>query len=199
MLKENDIQRILKRRFDAADYHLCNSFVFSRNWESDYFCLGKSGYCTEVEIKCTKKDFRDDFKKEKHQIFSSLDQGYYIQNKGQTRGDKLGEEIVDEVRIAYGIPLTRTANRGIFAPASRIAVHYHEKLILPNRFYFASEPGIIPLNKIPDYAGLIYTVYGTAEIIKTAPLLHKRKQDLSKILLNKFYYKYISLENQIQK
>jgi len=46
--------------------------------------------------------------------------------------------------------------------------------ILPSRFYFACPYGLIPLELIPDYAGLIYVKEdGSIEYQKSAPKLHK--------------------------
>lgn len=55
----------------AGDYKYClkNSFVFRYDWESDYFCVNKEGYSFEIEVKISKRDFKLDFKKEKHQLF----------------------------------------------------------------------------------------------------------------------------------
>jgi len=48
---------------------------------------------------------------------------------------------------------------------------------IPNRFYYACPEGLIPIGKIPGYAGLIYVngISGEAELIKLAPILHHKK------------------------
>lgn len=39
------------------------------DWESDLFGISKSGYAMEIEVKISRGDFFQDFKKPKHQIF----------------------------------------------------------------------------------------------------------------------------------
>lgn len=63
---------------------------------------------------------------------------------------------------------------------------YPRKINIPNRYFFVCEKDLIPLEKIPKYAGLVYiekkewadcrpTYY--IEFIKRAPLLHNKKVD----------------------
>jgi hypothetical protein len=70
MITEQEIQKRLDAHFVNYEYHLKNSFIF--NWESDYFCMSKSGYFVEIEIKCSRSDFFKDFEKGKHKIFKDL-------------------------------------------------------------------------------------------------------------------------------
>jgi hypothetical protein len=46
---------------------------------------------------------------------------------------------------------------------------------IPNRYYFACSEGLIKLDEIPEYAGLIYIKDGEITEIKNAPLLHRNK------------------------
>jgi hypothetical protein len=70
VITEQEIQKRLDTHFVNYEYHLKNSFIF--NWESDYFCMSKSGYFVEIEIKCSRSDFFKDFEKAKHKIFKDL-------------------------------------------------------------------------------------------------------------------------------
>jgi len=70
----------------SGDYKYClkNSFVFRHDWESDYFCVNREGYAFEVEVKISKKDFKNDFKKEKHKLFednSTVQKGRLTPNR----------------------------------------------------------------------------------------------------------------------
>lgn len=67
----------------ATDYKYClkNSFVFRYDWESDYFCVNSEGYTFEVEVKISKADYKNDFKKEKHQLFLDKDTKRVVPNK----------------------------------------------------------------------------------------------------------------------
>lgn len=49
---------------------------------------------------------------------------------------------------------------------------------VPNRFYYACPSDMISIEEVPTYAGLVYvSESGVVEIIKPAPLLHKRKAE----------------------
>lgn len=67
----------------SNDYKYCikNSFIFRYDWESDYFCVNKEGYSFEIEVKITKADFKNDFKKEKHKLFVEKDSKRLIPNR----------------------------------------------------------------------------------------------------------------------
>lgn len=75
----------------------------------------------------------------------------------------------------------------------------------PNYFYYAVPEGLISVDEVPEYAGLIYiTQYGQLKTAKIAPVLHKEKLQLD--LQDKFYYNWKDekrrlkmLENEIQR
>lgn len=77
MKTEHTEHSVLKavHNYFAGDYKYClkNSFVFRYDWESDYFCVNKDGYSFEIEVKISKRDFKNDFKKEKHKLFVEKD------------------------------------------------------------------------------------------------------------------------------
>lgn len=65
----------------------------------------------------------------------------------------------------------------------------------PNKFYYICPTDLIPIKEVPNYAGLIYIDNkGHTTTIKRAPFLHKEnimepgKENLMKILLDKFYW-----------
>lgn len=162
------------------DYKLSNSYVF--DWESDFFSVSKTGYCYEVEIKISRSDFIADFKKlNKHALFKDRKKGIII-----IRGD--------ESRVSIGRDQN---NNWIYATATRI--DYREPIkCIPNRFYYACPEGLLNIEDIPDYAGLIYVREPyCCDIIKEAPLLHKEKHDLTRKLLGKFYYMSLDLERSV--
>lgn len=50
-----------------------------------------------------------------------------------------------------------------------------------NRFFFAVPEGLVSVDEIPEYAGLIYVdENGSARKVKDAPLLHKTIHDVKK-------------------
>lgn len=70
-----------------------------------------------------------------------------------------------------------------------------EKVYKPHYFYYAVPKGLITVDEVPEYAGLIYVneIGFPYEVVKKAPQLHKEKytpQELN--LLDKFYYNMVS-------
>lgn len=203
------INKMLYRYFVNYEYRLNNSFIYT--WESDFFCMSGSNYFVEVEVKVSRGDYFRDFDKDKHMLFKALHEKktHYI-----THSSGLGDEIC---RYLYGelegynvdIPKNswwRELHNGVrgywvndsdhvyvkrvqqivFAPATRINFHSADNQKCPNQLYFACPDGLIKLSEIPAYAGLIYCS-DEAKCIRRAPYLHKIKQDMTAVLLKKFY------------
>jgi len=173
-MTERIIQRHLKRLFGNYNYPICNAFIFG--WESDFFAISKSGYCVEVEIKISRADFKKDFTK--------TDKHYLLANH---KKNAIMEKTPWEGYTPPGAtePIMRNgASSGIYfkCPADR----------LPNKFYYACPQGLLAPEEIPSYAGLLYVTAGDIQEIKPAPFLHKKKNDHTKALLQKFYYKCIN-------
>ena len=163
---EKSIQKNLEKRFDSGNikYTVGNLYLFKENWETDFLVVQKSGYCYEIEIKTSRSDFFNDFKKEnKHLI---LNEGVYMKKKYRYHTD----------------PETR----------KRISEQYYDRTewkFRPNKFYYCVPEGLIKVGEVPDYAGLMYVnSYGIVTTIKEAKFLHKEKLDLIKKLCDKFYY-----------
>lgn len=60
----------LYRHFINYEYKLFNSYIY--DWECDFFGMSKSGYFYEVEVKISRGDYFADFKKDKHELFTSF-------------------------------------------------------------------------------------------------------------------------------
>ena len=69
---EATIIRRLRSYFNNGyNYRIDNAYIFAPDWESDFFCVSRSGYAIEFEVKISKADFLSDFKKKKHEIFKT--------------------------------------------------------------------------------------------------------------------------------
>ncbi len=70
LLSESKIQDILYKRLLYSKHPLlCAPNVYLYSWESDLIQITKSMFVHEFEIKISKQDFLNDFKKEsKHQL-----------------------------------------------------------------------------------------------------------------------------------
>lgn len=155
-MNAEDITKALFWYYKNYNYRIANVFIY--DWESDFYCLSKSGYSVEVEIKITVGDFKADFKKKwKHLLLSSKTSTVFR-------------------RLRWNI------------------ITYDRAKKTPNRFYYACPEGMIKVDDIPEYAGLIYVgKYRQITIVKNAPLLHPVKNDMSQKLLAKFYWAYVNL------
>ncbi|QMW05385.1 hypothetical protein [Spirosoma foliorum] len=174
------------RHFAQNYYRIANSYIY--RWESDFFCQTKAGYSIEVEIKISRSDFFADFKKtEKHKLLK----GHKQENIYRFRGEERYGMVDGKYQKLDGI-------------ASSIEpVKVNESI--PNRFYYAMPVGLVDPKDIPDYAGVLYlhkteSYWGISNSIRVereAKLLHKNKQDLRSVLLEKFYWQSINNRNKI--
>lgn len=200
---------MLYQYFVNYDYRLHNSFVY--NWESDFFAVSGSSYCVEVEVKISRGDYFRDFDKDKHELFKAVvEKKKYMITKSPTTGDKIcsysygvleghtvdiprGHWWTEEYngKRGYWVNDTdyvrlRKMTQTVYAPATHI--HFHEVAAkkCPNQLYFACPDDLIKLSEVPPYAGLFYCSDGV-KMIRKAPYLHKVKQDMTAVLLQKFY------------
>jgi hypothetical protein len=163
---ESSIQKNLDLRFSSGNikYTVGNLYLFRHNWETDFLVVQKNGYCYEIEIKTSRSDFFNDFKKvDKHSI---LKEGTYMSKKYRYK--------VDE------------------STGKRVPDHYYSPVewkFRPNKFYYCVPEGLIKPEEVPPYAGLMYvSTDGIVSTVKEAKFMHKEKLELTKKLCDKFYY-----------
>jgi len=210
-MTEKDLQRAVRQMFHNHQYVLVNSFVF--NWESDFFSITKNGTVYEVEMKISRADFREDFKKDKHLLFKDQ-----LAKKSHHIYRKDGRGVWDKARViaqyidpglewdypkgyhkcrwndyvsGYGGYRFYPRVKDILAPCTAIEIKPMDSILCPNRFYYACPPGIIPVEELPPYAGLIHVENDSGIMVKQAPFMHKRpmlREKLAMILLDKFWY-----------
>jgi hypothetical protein len=139
------IQKALWQHYKRYKYLFSNIYI--GYFEADFVAISKAGYTYEIEIKVSRSDFFNDFKKgDKHKKYASGD------------------------------------------------IHS------PNRFYFATPKGLLKLEEIPDYAGLIEINNDYFKIVKSARNLHKEKlldkNWFTYAMMKKLYYKNQILRDQ---
>lgn len=210
-----EINKKLRDRFDTHKYILDNSYVY--NWESDFFSVTASGYAQEIEVKVSFSDFKADFNKvDKHKILELRQQGksLYLSKGYNTYQYEFQEPqtlIIDgkrqydeETGQLIKVPskeirkgklethdierfLSNKCNAKYEQISSGIYISKLPKT--PNKFYYVCPKNLIPLELIPLYAGLYYIDENMRMTeVKKAPFIHKEKEDLTQILLDKFYY-----------
>ena len=158
---EKSIIEILNKKYlKKVKFRVSNIFIFKDDWESDFFLIQReSKYCYEFEIKISRADFFNDFKKkDKHSI---LEKGTYsVTSKKYNRKLKIYETNVEDKPWNFR----------------------------PNKFYYCVPELLIKPEEVPDYAGLIYVTDNDIYTVKEAKFLHKEKLDFDKKLCTKFYY-----------
>lgn len=220
------IYQKLNNKFSDNKYILNNSYVF--DWESDFFYMTSSGYFCEIEVKTSKSDFKKDFTKvSKHRTLKGkmLGEKLLLQKTFNTFEvtyeepvTKLveGKRVYDEdkntwVKIPSGKPITRTIqtsgqadkylkdkfNIEVRQISSGIEIKKLPKC--PHKFSYICPKNLIGVEEVPEYAGLYYVSdTGLIREVKRAPFIHKENLDLTKTLLDKFYYKSLNLENKLR-
>jgi len=171
------VQKKVGSLFSNHDHHFLNRCIFGYDWESDFFSVTSSGYLYEVEVKISKADYQADFIKFKHKLFEGRDE----------------KEVIKEAKYKYSKRWRRNVR---MAPEKKIDP---TKVKMPNRFFFACPESLIDIKEVPDYAGLIYVNDHTSWIVKNAPLLHKRKEDIKELLFGKYQWGYIKTKEKLEK
>ena len=169
------MQRRLSTFFatNSVKYDVDGLYVFA--WESDKLLETKSGYIYEFEVKISRADFKNDFKHKqaKHLVLMGSEKS------GKTHLPCY-EQMIEWNKHNPGSIEKRYGND------PRYLVDAQKK---PNYFYYAVPEGLISVEDIPEYAGLVYVTQSNIQIIKKAPRLHSvRYSDDELELGEKFYY-----------
>jgi hypothetical protein len=172
---EGGIQSLLEKRFDIGNvrYTVSNLYLFRHNWETDFLVVQRnSEYCYEIEIKVSRSDFFNDFKKvDKHSILKG---GTYMKikyryTKDPDTGKRINEKYYEPEKWDYR----------------------------PNKFYYCVPEGLIKKEEVPDYAGLMYATPMGIITVKEAKFIHKEKLKLRDKLCDKFYFYWKDSEKVI--
>lgn len=208
-----DIDKKLRHKFHAHKYELSNSYIYA--WESDFFSITTTGYAQEIEIKVSLSDFRADFKKiAKHKTLKGKMNGeksfvkktddrvlvtyeeydFKLVDGKRVYGDNgweyigTGEFITEEVS-EYMLSRYQRSDPNVSWKPHNTQIEIHRIMQCPNKFWYVCPTGVIPVDEVPDYAGLYYVDENMRmTIVKKAPFIHKEKQDLTRTLLDKFYW-----------
>jgi len=200
---EKLIQKALFKKFNHHKYKFFNAYFFEN--ESDVLTFLPNGICYEIEIKISIADFKADFKKNKHVIHVSnnsqekhfLKKGSIVYNPNPS-WDLCKEypELIESKNHEYQY----YKNPISFKIQSSCGIHIGEvkNKLLPNKFFFACPKGLIKIEDVPDYAGLLYIDDELKVIkIKDGKFIHKEKLDAKIRLFDKMYNFYES-ENSIK-
>lgn len=192
-MTEKKIQDALFNKFAYGPYvyHLCNTYIFRHDWESDFYFQSKSGVHIEVEIKISRGDFKKDLQKiRKHQI---LDR---VTNKGVQLIPFPSKRILKLKAPENNEHWETMELRG---QSEWIYWFDIKKNPIPNKFYYAAPSGLLEIEEIPNYAGFIeVNESGQATIVKKAPIIHNNKYDITKTVLSKYYWKYVNARFNIE-
>lgn len=149
---------ILRRLVSFARGHgyeiIIPNFYYGQ-YEMDLFRLMPSGYVVEYEVKMSRNDFRNDFKKAKIKI----EGGYWHHHENGVRYEDM--------------PKVRVTKHDLIAAGQGAC----------NRFFFVTPENLVKPEEIPAHAGLIYycgplgmsSYGGHFRIVKNAPLIKRDK------------------------
>lgn len=109
---------------------ISNAFIFPGGWESDFFSVSDAGYLYEIEIKVSKSDFNDDFKKKsKHTLLESAEQEH-----NELRPNKFFYAVPRGLLPSFSIPtyagLIEVNNRNEQAVVIKEAPFIHQTKLL---------------------------------------------------------------------
>jgi len=171
---EKEITDALNGHYSGnARYKLANAYIFKGDWESDFFVQKQNGYCYEFEVKVSRSDFFNDKKKiSKHLILST---GKFVE---QTK-------IWNENHTSYDDRFTTVSEE-------------KDHGFRPNKFFYVVPAGMITIDELPPYAGLITYDGGSITPVKEAPFIHKEKLDFSSVLCGKFYAYWLDARFQVR-
>lgn len=163
-----DIQWYLEHNYfkQSCKFIIPNIYYFGSGHESDLLVIKPNNLAYEIEIKISRADFFNDFKKpDRHQV---IEHGFYLSKH------KISSKDLDGNRIWIEPKNPVSCSRA-------------------NRFYFAVPENLIKVEELPHYAGLFY-IYenGRVEKVKEAKLLHKEKITDFEKLANKCYWMWKS-------
>lgn len=222
------IDKCLRRKFITHKYQLSNSFVYNEESDffsmttSDYaqeieVKVSKSDFKADFK-KMKHNDFKQLYKGQKYVVRRGrvvwkiyepiMENAVGEDGKGIWEEDKYGRKRPKRVPTdkyrAYESHLGESAVKkkieqdGCKAEAMYTSIRIFTPK-LPNKFWFAVPEGLVTVDEVPDYAGLMYvTEDGQIKEIKRAPFIHKEKHDLKQVLLDKFYYLSQKLENSLR-
>lgn len=174
-MNAKQVQEKVGRLFSNHDHHFLNKYIFGSDWECDFFSVTNSGYLYEVEVKISKSDFNADFIKFKHKLF---------EGRNET-------SVIKEAKYRYSKRWKKQVRK---APEKIINP---QEVKMPNKFFFACPEGLLTVDDVPEYAGLIYVNDFSATVIKQAPFIHKRKEDVKELLFSKYHWGYINAVEEI--
>lgn len=187
-MKADEAYRQIGSFVSNHDYKLKNVYV--HNWEADSFSVTSTGYSYEIEIKISRSDFFNDFKKDKHHLFKSYKKGWGIY-KGSSNYNKYsaGTQMVKDYPDLADFKIEYF----------NISAVQFTNLHVPNRFYFAVPKDMVKIDEVPEYAGLIYFGTLSAKVVKQAPYLHKEKINVKQMLFDKYFWLSENQKREITK
>lgn len=201
-MTEAKIQKALFNNFNSHKYRFTNLYFFEN--ESDFLSFLPSGFCYEFEIKISRSDFKADFKKVKHRIHESNKTAskFFIRSKREQLLHNPSWELCKAFPELVDARPYQSYDRHkqqfetkfhlYFNPSTQIDFGSYDNCKLPNKFFYAVPKGLISVDEVPEYAGLVYIDENMkCEKIKDGKFIHKEILDVKRVF-NKTYYSYES-------
>lgn len=144
--------------------------------ESDFLAVTKNGMIHEVEVKISRSDFKADFKKVDRHLHLSGIGIVQLDHNAPFRNYRLKYPVQDE-----SWPKSKYKVSHVMHSWQIICHQYKPENYVakcrPNFFWYAVPEGLVRIDEVPDYCGLIEVgmVNGFARmsIVRKAPRIHK--------------------------
>lgn len=150
-LSDKIISKLLTWIDRSTDIIVPNYYI--GRWEYDVFRLTDSGIVYEYEIKISKSDFKNEFKKS-------------FENIKRENGQLV---LLDE---------TNHSEKGLKKRYVTESISKHDEILKGkrcNRFFFVVPENLIQTSEIPDHCGLIYFSDRSFRVVKNAKMIHKQR------------------------
>lgn len=181
-ITEQKIQDALYIILSQKNHRLIVPNCHPFEWESDMVSVTRAGMVIEYEIKLTRSNFKQDFKKARH--YNYLNKAAEILRKnalGETEAEFVDKEVIG--------PNSTTAQAIFFK---------HRYVALPSRFYYVVPKELITVEELPPYAGLMFYdhtryPYARFAVVKEAPKIHsdeirdRQRQQLERGLVARYW------------
>lgn len=197
-MTEKDIQKKLLSFFVSHKYKFLNVYYFKN--ESDWLSFLNNGMCYEGEIKISRSDFFADIKKPRYRLYQDHGTNKYFVKRGRVvtiynpsweLTESYPELVTSKEHITRNyrddsITTSITFNMDVACEVDFIKPDMDS---YPNKFFYIVPEGLVSVDEVPEYAGLIYISSNSVKKVKDGKFIHKNKLSMDK-LFDKLYYFY---------
>lgn len=191
MATEKEIRDALRRWRDSSGHQLIIANCITYGWEADLLSATRKLLVTEHEIKCSHADFVTEMRSASFETDET--RRWIVRHEARRAGKSISAvkcikhaRLQDAHNAGLQIRKHKLEQAGRKTPEPPPVIEWVQSFAshsVPNYFTFVSPVGVINVEEVPPYAGLIWYLEGhnqfvnCFEIIKPAPRLHETPMD----------------------